>query len=171
MGQSSLGFEDGSLMLTSLTDTPVTWNVSHFLDPLILFNLSLWIQEVYLPSATKLRRLCFYRCLSTGWGGGGANPACLAGFQAHTQGGKFRGICRGGVSRSTAKGEVERGQVQAHSQGGSRLRPPPPSRQLLLRMVCILLECILVLKENISGFHVEAYVKSTGKIIPDAWLP
>ena len=57
-------------------------------------------------------------CLAAGLQGGGI-PACLAGFQAHTQGGKFRGIWLGGVSRPTPKGEVERDLVQAHSQGGS----------------------------------------------------
>ena len=51
-------------------------------------------------------------------GGGGGIPACLAGFQAHTQGGSLGGSGRG-VSRPTAKGEVEGDLVQAHSQGGS----------------------------------------------------
>ena len=39
--------------------------------------------------------------------GGGLVPACLAGFQAHTQGGSVGGIWSGG------------GGLQAHSQGGS----------------------------------------------------
>ena len=82
-----------------------------------------------LPSATKLRRLCFYRCLSVHRGGGvgipaylaGGIPACLAGFQAHTQGGSLgesdhgggspgpqpMGKLRGIWSRPTAKGKVE----------------------------------------------------------------
>ena len=45
------------------------------------------------------------------WGGGGGIPACLAGFQAHTQGGSLGGSGWGvpgqGVSRPTPKGEVE----------------------------------------------------------------
>ena len=36
---------------------------------------------------------------------GGGIPACLAGFQAHTQGGSLGGS--GGVSRNTTKREVE----------------------------------------------------------------
>ena len=82
-------------------------------------------------------------CLSTV--GRGLVPACLAGFHAHTQGGKFRGICPGGLqahiqgevegdlvqthtlggnlggswSRPTPKGEIEGDLVQAHIQGGS----------------------------------------------------
>ena len=58
-------------------------------------------------------------------------PACLAGFQAHTQGGSLGGSVQGGSrptpkgevegirSRPTAKGKVEGDPVQAHSQGGS----------------------------------------------------
>ena len=53
---------------------------------------------------------------SRGWGG--LVPACLAGFQAHTQGGSLGGSGRGGVSRPTAKGEVEGDLVQANL-------PPP----------------------------------------------
>ena len=81
-------------------------------------------------------------CLSTGvvsqhalqqvLGGGGGIPVCLAGFQAHTQGGSLRGSGWGGSpgphtrgklrgiwSRPTAKGEVQGDLVQAHTQGGS----------------------------------------------------
>ena len=96
------------------------------------------LPEQQLPSATKLRRLCFYRCLSVHGGGvtsqhalqvvsqhalqqvsrGGGIPACLADFQAHIQGGSLGGSGRG-VSRPTPKGEVEGDLVQAHSQGGS----------------------------------------------------
>ena len=36
------------------------------------------LKHILLPSATKLRRLCFYRCVSVHrWGG--AIPACIAG--------------------------------------------------------------------------------------------
>ena len=54
-------------------------------------------------------------------------------IQAHTQGGKFRGI----KSRPTPKGKIQGDQDQT----------PPPTEQLLLRAVRILLECILVFKE------------------------
>ena len=91
--------------------------------------------------------------------------ACLAGFQAHSQGGSLGDLAGGGVSRPTPKGEVDGDLVQAHTQGGSwrgsgpgphprgKLRGiwlggggwcgDPPGR-LLLRAVRILLECILV---------------------------
>ena len=49
---------------------------------------------------------------------GSGIPACLAGFQAHTQGGSLGGS-GWGVSKPTPKGEVEGDLVQAHSQGGS----------------------------------------------------
>ena len=46
-------------------------------------------------------------------------------LQAHTKGGKLRGI----RSRPTAKGEIEGDQIQAHTQGGNsggfRSRPTP----------------------------------------------
>ena len=47
----------------------------------------------------------------------GGIPACLAGFQAHTQG-EVKGDVAG-VSRPTSKLEVEGDLVQAHTQGGS----------------------------------------------------
>ena len=85
---------------------------------------------------------------------GGGIPACLAGFQAHTQGeveghlargrspgphprGKLRGIWPGGVSRPTPKGEVERdlaggvsrptpkGEVEGGLAGGGSPDPHP----------------------------------------------
>ena len=72
---------------------------------------------------------------------GGLVPACLAGFQAHTQGGSWggsgpgphpRGKLKGIWSRPTPKGEVEGDLVQGHTQGGSwggsgpGPHPPPP---------------------------------------------
>ena len=51
------------------------------------------------------------------------------GLQAHTRGGQ------GGVSRPTPSGVC----VSQHAP-----RQTPPIRRLLLRAVCILLECILV---------------------------
>ena len=64
---------------------------------------------------------------------GGGIPACLAGFQAYTQGGAEGSGCGG---------------LQAHTQGGG----------LLLLAVRILLECILVYNKAlpldiISGFQ------------------
>ena len=91
-----------------------------------------------------LRSLCIYKCVSVRGGGGaggevlsqhalqvvsqcalqqvlgggGGIPACLAGFQAHTQGGSLGGS-GWGVSRPTPKGEVEGDLVQAHTQAGN----------------------------------------------------
>ena len=83
------------------------------------------------------------------------------GVQGPHPGGKLRGLAREGlqphsqgVSRSTPWGvsrPTPRG-VSRPTPGGSpgphgdtlRQTPPPPSRQLLLRAVCILLECILI---------------------------
>ena len=80
-------------------------------DPVI--NPRSWLK--YLPSATKLRRLCFYTCL---WfcsqGGGCYIPACLAAGGSAPGWGLLRGA------------------------------DPPQSRRLLLRTVRMLLECILV---------------------------
>ena len=74
-------------------------------------------------SATKLRRLCFYTCLSVHGGGGGGLPQCM--LRYHPQ-----------------------EQTPPWEQTPPRTRPPweqtPPSRWLLLQMVRILLERILV---------------------------
>ena len=100
------------------------------------------------------------------WGVG--IPACIAGLQAHTQGGKLRGLTWGGSPgphpggklRGLAWRGVSRhtpGGLQAHTRGGRSPGPhggipactevdtrPPPIRRLLPRAVRILLECNLV---------------------------
>ena len=108
---------------------------------------------IFTVRKRSLRRLCFYTCLSVHRGG----------LQAHTQGGGWgsgRGVSRP-IPRLEVWGGLTGGGLQAHTQGRlgaggvSRPRPggvsqhalrqtSPPSRRLLLRMVCILLECILV---------------------------
>ena len=110
---------------------------------------SVWLDHYYISTVrNEVAKVVFTGvCLSTGGRGGwGGIPACLAGFQAHTQGGSLGGSGGGGGlqahtqggswgrsgpgpqpwgklrgiwSRSTAKGEVEGDLVQAHSQGGS----------------------------------------------------
>ena len=79
----------------------------------------------------KLRRLCFYRCLSVHGGGGGVLsqhalqqvsggggiPACRAGFQAHTQEGSLGGSVRGGRGMGSP-GPHPRGKLR-----GIRSRP------------------------------------------------
>ena len=78
--------------------------------------------DVWWCSSMHCRRYPSMPC-SRSWGGG--IPACLAGFQAHTQGGTW-GVWPGGVSRPTPKGEVEGsglGGLQAHTWGVSRPTP------------------------------------------------
>ena len=62
----------------------------------------------HLPPANEVcEGYVFTRvCQSFCSGGGGGIPACLAGLQAHTQGGGW-GVWLGGVSRPTPRGEVE----------------------------------------------------------------
>ena len=129
-----------------------------------------------LPSATKLRRLCFYRCVSVHRGGG--IPACLAGgipacLAAGLQGGVLSQHVLQVVSQHDLQ-HVSRGGVPGlgvSAPGGSglgglvwggvclvrgvcswglvsqhALRQTPRERRLLLRTVRIPLECILVLE-------------------------
>ena len=123
----------------------------------------------------SLQRLYFYTCLSFcpgGWwypsmhcrwfpsmpgrrspGGGGGIPACLAGFQAHTQRGSLRGSWGAWSWRGLLPGEV-------CSQGGTwswGVRGGDPPGWLLLRVVRILLECILVYKKCSLVFKTENY--------------
>ena len=77
-----------------------------------------------LPSATKLRRLCFYRHLSVHTGG--CLSQCMLGYHTHTP----------------------------PEQTPPEQTPPqsrhPPERRPLLRTVRILLECILVYRNKIA---------------------
>ena len=92
---------------------------------------------------------------------GGGIPACLAGPQAYTKG-EVEGSGGGGLQAHT------RGEVGGSGWGVSRPTPggvsqhalrqtPPPSTQLLLLAVHILLECILV----ISSFSLMNFIEST----------
>ena len=90
----------------------------------------------YLPSATKLRRLCFYRSVHRG-----GIPACLAaGLQGGVSQHVLQQVSGGGVP--TLGGACSRGEGLL--TGGCLEETPPASRRLLLRTVRILLECILV---------------------------
>ena len=105
------------------------------------------INEIITARKRSLQRLCFYTCLSVHGGypsmpcrwypsmpcrsPGGCIPACLAGFQAHTQGGAW-GVWPGGYPGPHPRGKVV---VYPSMHWGWRL---------LLRAVRILLECILV---------------------------
>ena len=130
-----------------------------------------WVTNLLLLSATKLRRLCFYRCLSVHWGGVVSQHA----YNRSLGGGGVVSQHTLQVFRPTAKGKVEgiwpggymlpggacsglggcllwgvpapRGcllwGVSAPGEGGW-WRPPHTIRRLLLQTVRILLECILV---------------------------
>ena len=137
----------------------------HFLRCLSLFFL-----YCFLPSATKLRGLCFYTCLSvilfTGGGAvcaipeciAGGIPACLAagrvpalGWGVPAAGGRvpaLGGVCSRGGGVPAPWGVPASGRYllpggDACSRGDV-WRPLPESRRLLLRTLRILLECILV---------------------------
>ena len=116
-----------------------------------------------LPSATKLRRLCFYTCLSVILFGGGAiqhalqvvshpsmpcSRGCVCYPSMHCRLYPSmpwsEGVCPGGGA--CFGGACSRG---VPAPGGCLLPgmcgdPPPESGRLLLRTVRILLECILV---------------------------
>ena len=115
---------------------------------------------VYLPSATKLRRLCFYRCVSVHKGGG--IPACLAGGIPACLATGLRGVCSQWslVPGVPAQGGLVPG---VPAPGGCLLRgcgDPPESRQLLLRTVRILLECILVHLCKSSPYRKQTLLKT-----------
>ena len=93
--------------------------------------------HLFTACKRSLRRLCFSRCVSVHRGvlsqhalqvvshhalqqvSGGDIPACLAGFQACTQGGSLGGSGWGEGLQAHTQGEVEGDLVQADSQGRS----------------------------------------------------
>ena len=98
-----------------------------------------------LPSASKLRRLCFYTCLwfcSQGGGGVLSQHALQVVSQHALQQGD---ACSWGCACSRGGGLLPEGGsalgVLLRGGGGDL---PPQSRRLLLRTVRILLECIFV---------------------------
>ena len=98
-------------------------NVYHNAFPFQSFILILVIHRIgLLPSAMKLQRLCFYTCVSVHEVHGVPGPG---------------GVCSGGGL--LLGGACSWGVVSQHA-----LRQTPQERQLLLRTVRILLECILV---------------------------
>ena len=132
------------------------------------FQINCWISTftsheykflwwTFLPSATKLRRLCFYTCVWFFSRGGSCYPrmhcrwypsmSCsggclLLGVSAlggvYTQGVPARGVPARGMP---ALGDVYSGGLLP-GRGG--VETPVESRRLLLRTVRILLECILL---------------------------
>ena len=99
-----------------------------------LFEASNLFVRALFSSATKLRRLCFYTCMSVHWGYLGRYPP-EPGTPPRTR--------YTPQSRYTPPE-----QVHSPGPGTPRIRYTPqvhpPSRRVLLRTVRILLECILV---------------------------
>ena len=114
-----------------------------------------WTTALYghLPSATNLRRLCFYTCLSVH--GGGGLPQYMLGYHHPSPPGA-----------DTAN--LPPRSRHRHPPGS---RHPPPSRRLLLRTVCILLECILVMCNFELIQKKISYSAVTFKAILDNYLP
>ena len=85
-------------------------------------------------------------CRFPGLHPGGSLRGLARGVSRPTPRGKLRGLVCGGVSRPTPGGL--QGGLQVHTQGCipacTEADTHPPCRWLLLRAVCILLECILV---------------------------
>ena len=122
------------------------------------------------------------------WGGGGIPaciasgiPACLEGFQAHSQGGKLREIWLAGSPSPHPRGKlrgIRPGGLQAHTQGGACSMGVPalgggvcvcvetPQYRVLLWAVCILLECILVTYHRFTFY----FCSITSNDRPFGWL-
>ena len=109
---------------------------------------------IFTARKRSLRRLCFYRCLSVHGG------ACVAEGSVHGKGGHMWGVCMGGEA-CMAGGVGGRGGMHGGGcawrghvwQGGMHGRAGGRVWQILRdtvneRAVCILLECILVLRKR-----------------------
>ena len=135
--------EVGSGSKPSESFPPVIENVKWERDKYAMLIPKNWLHfNLLLPSATKLRRLCFYRRLSVH----GCPPQCMLGY--HTPPG------------ADTPWEQSPPLEQTHTLPGADTpllpeqtpprsppradTPPPPEIRSLLRMVRILLECILV---------------------------
>ena len=96
-----------------------------------LINLEFIVK--YLPSATKLRRLCFYRRLSVHEGGWVCLSQCMLGY--HTPQSRH----------PPPQSRHPPGSRHPQEQTPPQSRHPPQERRPLLQTVRILLECILVI--------------------------
>ena len=103
---------------------------------------SIKFYAVFITSRNEVgARLCFYTCLwfcSQKEGRGHSSMHCkwYPSMPCPHPGGKLRGLAWGGLQVPT------KGGLQAHTRWGVSRQTP---QRLLLRAVCILLECILVL--------------------------
>ena len=118
------------VVLFSARGRYVTFGISGVSRSYINGSVNLFV-FVLLPSAMKFRRFCFYTCLSVHreWG---CIPTCT---EADTP----RSTPPGAPPRSTLSGADT---PRADTPQG---QTPPQERRLLLRTVCILLECIFVI--------------------------
>ena len=108
-----------------------------------------------LPSVTKLRRLCFYTCLSFCPRGGVCLSAC---WDTTPLGGGRHSSPRPGTPRSRYPPRSRLPRTRHPPEAGTpytrqplEAGTPPPPRRLLLRTVRILLECILVFEEFLQS--------------------
>ena len=122
---------------------------------------SMWppLVVIFLPSAMKLRRLCFYRCVSVHRGEGVVSQHALQVVFQHALQQVSRGVVSQHALQVVSQHALQQvsGRVSAPGgacsrggllPGGSATRVvwrPPKSRQLLLWTLHILLECILVM--------------------------
>ena len=130
-----------------------------------------------LPSATKLRRLCLYTCLSFCSQGGVVPQHALQVVSEHAlqQGGVLsqHALQQGGAwSGGLFPGESAAGGVCSWgvpAPGVCVCGDPPGSRRLLLRMVRILLECFLVhyvaciVSKQVVGIRLKCLLVTTCK--------
>ena len=123
-------------------------------------------QVALLPSATKLRRLCFYTCLSFCSQGG--LPLCMLGYHppAADPPTPGPGTCWEETPQTRHPppppgADTPPDQAPPRpgiTQGADTAREQtPPGRWLLLRTVRILLECILVLKSILNCFTMQYF--------------
>ena len=102
-----------------------------------IVNYTVWLFAMifiwFLPSATKLRRSCFYTCVSVHRRG---LPQCMLGYYPTPP-----PTPRAGIPPGPGAPPGPGTPLQDQAPPGTR---HPPRRRLLLRTVCILLECILV---------------------------
>ena len=104
--------------------------------PFFCYAPQIYVMCPFLPSATKLPRLCFYTCVSVH--GGGRSTSVHAGIpspreQAHPPG--------------------------THTPQSGHPQADTPSRRLLLQTVHILLQCILVCNVPLKYCNAPVYYK------------
>ena len=134
---------------------------SYFENEIIFMKLIFCVTDGSLTSATQLRRLCFYRCLSVH---GGVSQHALQVVSQHAlqvvSQHALQQVSRGvsaprgvpGPGGSALGGAWSGGSAPGGSapRGGLVSQHAFRQRRLLLLMVCIPLECILVCKNLLS---------------------